>query len=84
MNYPYLNTPRALARFLTGMGYDRGEAIAAVAKDFPQADAEAAVDDAIAAVGARDMALDQEVETDAAAARAAEHDTSRTMHRKEQ
>lgn len=80
MKEPPLNTPDALALFLAGVGYPRAEVVDAVRKDFPDANAEHVVNDAYEQVAERDAELDRAVERDETAARAAEHDLSKTMH----
>jgi hypothetical protein len=77
---PHLNTPDALAVFLAGIGYPRTEIVDAVRKDFPDADADAVTDAAIGSARQQNAELDRAVERDEAAARAAEHDVSKTMH----
>lgn len=79
-----LTTPATLAKFLVGMGYHRAEVVESVRADFPDRHAafiERVVDDAYADVRKQDAELDRAVERDESAARAAEHDVSKTMHR---
>lgn len=83
MTEPHLNTPAALAQFLAGIGYDRVQVVAAVREDFPDRHTpfvDRVVDDAFEAVAKQNAELDRAVERDEEAARAAEHDVSKTMH----
>ena len=77
-----LDTPEALALFLAGIGYERDDVVAAVVDDFKltRDRANAIVDEAFAKAAQQQQELDRAVERDEAAARAAEHDVSTTMH----
>lgn len=75
-----LASARALARFLVGMGYDRENVLSAVRQEFPEADADAAVRDAEQQKAQSDAEVEAQLEREAQAARAAEHDVSKTMH----
>lgn len=76
-------TPRAadLARVLAGTGYDRHEVVDVIRREYPGEDAEAITDAAIADATEQNRELDRAVDRDEAAAVAAEHDLSTTMHR---
>lgn len=77
------DTPMKLARFLVGMGYSYEASHAALRKDFPDANADQALYDALQNVAAEEMAIDAEIRRDVARAIGAEHNLSQTMHNKE-
>ena len=60
-----LDTPEATARFYVLMGYDRGQCVASLLRDFPRVDAEQLVSDALDDRARQEAQLDQQIAKEA-------------------
>lgn len=75
-----LETAEKLARFLVRLEYPRGDVMETLHRDFPDADLEAVYAQALAQKELSDAQVEAQLRREAAAATAAEHDLSRSIH----